>query len=59
MAIVREEGFDLACSAADSSIEAGDDVFSLPRYIVRDWTPRIFRRVIEHHLVDRHPGISR
>jgi len=56
VAIVKEEGFELACAAAESSIEAGDDVFSLPRYIVRDWTSPTFRRVLEHHLVDRHPA---
>ena len=43
VSLVRQLGFDCACSNFKDLVQPGDDLFQLPRLIVRDWTPEEFR----------------
>jgi peptidoglycan/xylan/chitin deacetylase (PgdA/CDA1 family) len=42
VSLVRQLGFDCACSNFKDLVQPGDDVFQLPRLIVRDWTQEEF-----------------
>jgi peptidoglycan/xylan/chitin deacetylase (PgdA/CDA1 family) len=46
-ALVKEEGFALACSNYPQPVAAGADVYQLPRFVVRNWTQERFIRVLE------------
>lgn len=42
VSIVKQLGFDCACSNFKDVVQPGADVFQLPRLIVRDWKPEEF-----------------
>lgn len=42
VSLVRQLGFDCACSNFKDLVQPGDDLFQLPRLIVRDWTAEEF-----------------
>lgn len=46
-ALVKEEGFALACSNYPQAVAAGADVYQLPRFVVRNWDQERFMRVLE------------
>ena len=45
--LVREAGFSVACSNFPDVITTVEDVYQLPRFIVRDWGKETFARSIE------------
>ena len=47
VAIVRECGFDRACSTASMTVDPNSDRFQLPRIQVDDWNGEEFRRRLE------------
>lgn len=51
--IVREAGFDLACTTIPGSVESGDDPFRLSRCVVYDWEIDYFKRRLESYFVHR------
>jgi peptidoglycan/xylan/chitin deacetylase (PgdA/CDA1 family) len=48
VSLVRQLGFDCACSNFKDLVQPGDDLFQLPRMIVRDWTAEEFRSRVEN-----------
>ena len=51
--IVRETGFDLACTTVPGSVESGDDLFRLSRCVVYDWELDQFKQRLESYFVSR------
>ena len=51
--IVRETGFELACTTVPGSVESGDDLFRLRRCVVYDWELDHFKRRLESYFVSR------
>jgi peptidoglycan/xylan/chitin deacetylase (PgdA/CDA1 family) len=47
VSLVRQLGFDCACSNFKDLVQPGDDLFQLPRLIVRDWTAAEFANRVE------------
>lgn len=47
--IVRESGFDRACSIIKDSVWHGSDLFQLPRISVEDWNGEKFGKRLLHH----------
>jgi peptidoglycan/xylan/chitin deacetylase (PgdA/CDA1 family) len=47
--IVRESGFESACSIMDGSVWRGSDLFQLPRVTVEDWNGEEFAKRLLHH----------
>ena len=47
--IVRESGFDCACSINKDSVWHGSDLFQLPRISVEDWNGEEFAKRLLHH----------
>jgi peptidoglycan/xylan/chitin deacetylase (PgdA/CDA1 family) len=51
--IVREAGFQSACTTIPGSIEAGDDPFRLRRCPVFDWDTSTFKQQLESYFINR------
>jgi peptidoglycan/xylan/chitin deacetylase (PgdA/CDA1 family) len=51
--IVREAGFQSACTTIPGSIEAGDDQFRLRRCPVFDWDTSTFKQQLESYFINR------
>jgi peptidoglycan/xylan/chitin deacetylase (PgdA/CDA1 family) len=49
-AIVREEGFSLACANFPNAVTEHEDLFQLPRVIVRNWDQDTFARAVDQWL---------
>lgn len=47
VALVREAGFSAACSNFPGLITEGEDVYQLPRFVVRDWGKDTFAEAVE------------
>lgn len=45
--LLRENGFDFACTTVQAAAGKHSDVFELPRVLVKDWEGRKFRRYLE------------
>lgn len=50
VALVRDSGFEAACSAFAGDVQSGADVFQLPRVIVRNWPTAQFGQVMRRWL---------
>lgn len=48
--ILKEEGFDCACSNFDGSVWFGTNRYELPRVLVRNWDADEFARIISRYL---------
>jgi len=46
--LVKEAGFEYACSNYKDVVQPGADVFQLPRVIVRNWSGNEFRKQLEN-----------
>ena len=46
-ALVREAGFSTACANVPGVVTQGEDVYQLPRFVVRDWGKELFARQME------------
>jgi peptidoglycan/xylan/chitin deacetylase (PgdA/CDA1 family) len=45
-ALVKEEGFALACSNYPEAVTRTSDIYQLPRFVVRDWTEERFAETL-------------
>ena len=52
LALVREEGFDCACSTRPGLVSRRADRFNLPRVVVRDWDGERFGRLLRWWIGD-------
>jgi len=57
-AIVREAGFSLACANFTDVVMKREDLFQLPRVIVRDWDQDRFADALEHWFKGIAEGVS-
>ncbi len=49
-AAVKDSGFDYACANFPGALRPSTDRYELPRLLVRNWQPELFRTKLEHWL---------